>query len=322
MITSPPEMRALVNDLTGAAWSLAAIGILFESKLADQLVQPRTVDELAAASSVPPARIAKLLAVAAAHGVVVADGARYRLADGVVPVACGPMRESVIGEIRSSLLQPLAMLAAPSSVGWCHSDPAVLEAQGQASSVLPAVIKTQLAPMLGDLSARLARPGAKFLDVGTGVGALAIAACRAFPEMHVVGIDHADAPLAAARAKAGNAGVGDRLELRKLAIEDLRDEAVYACAWLPTFFVAEDALPRAIARVAASLEPGGWLIAGFFGGGDAKQRAITELLADSWGGPTPATAAAEAMLRDAGLREVRTLPGPAWAPQMLAGCRS
>jgi len=213
MITSPPELRALVNDLTSAAWSLTAIGILLESNLADQLVEPRTIDELA--SALPPTRIAKLLAVAAAHGVVVADGARYRLADGVVPVICGPLRASVVGEIRSSLLQPLAMLAMPSSPAWSHSDPAILDAQGQASSVLPAVIKTQLAPALGDLSARLARPGAKFLDVGTGVGALAIAACRAFPEMHVVGIDRADAPLAIARNKAATAGQIGRASCRE-----------------------------------------------------------------------------------------------------------
>jgi SAM-dependent methyltransferase len=322
MITSPLEMRAVINDLAGAAWSLAAIGILFESSLGDQLIEPRTLDELAAATSIRPARIEKLLALAAAHGVVVADGARYRLADGVVPVVCGPMRATMLGEIRSSLLQPLAMLTSPSSPAWSHTDPAVLEAQGQASSVLPAMIKTQIAPALGDLSARLTRPGAKFLDIGTGVGALAIAACRVFPEMHVVGLDHAEAPLAIARAKAATAGVGDRLELRRGSVHEMRDEAAYACAWLPAFFIAADTLPAAITRVVAALEPGGWLLVGIPGAGDPKQRAITELVADAWGGPSMTTAAAEAMLREAGLHDVRTLPGPAWAPQMLAGRRA
>jgi SAM-dependent methyltransferase len=326
MITNPPEMRALIHDLSNAVWSLAAIGVLFESGVADQLTEPRTVDDLATACPALSAqRIEKLLNVAAAHGVVVADGPRYRLADGVVPVMCGPLRATMAGEIRSHLMQPLALLdsarASAPKGGWSHTDPALLEAQGQASGVLPVMIKTAIAPQLGDLSARLARPGARFLDIGTGVGALAIAACRTFPELHVVGVDAYDVPLALARDNVERAGLRDRLELRKLPIEELRDEATYACAWLPAFFIAPKTLPAAIARVAASLEPGGWLLMGVLGAGDPKQRAVAELVGDAWGGPTPPIAAAEQLLRDAGLREVRTLPGPPWAPQMIAGCR-
>ena len=47
--------------------------------------------------------------------------------------------------------------------------------------------QANLARQLDDLSARLGRPEARFLDVGTGVGALAVAMCRVFPHLRVVG---------------------------------------------------------------------------------------------------------------------------------------
>jgi predicted O-methyltransferase YrrM len=326
MIKSPPEMRAAVNELSNATWALATIGVLFESGLADQLGEPRSADELATTCRAFSARrIEKILGLAAAHGVVVADGARYRLAEGVQAVLCGPMRATIAGELRSQLMQPLAFLdsataSAPTEL-WRDATPVMRQAQGDASSILPAMIKTAIAPMLGDLATRIARPGAKFLDVGTGVGALAIAACKAFPEIRVVGIDSHDEPIELARAAVARAGLAERIELRRTAVEQLRDEAAYACAWLPAFFIADDQLPAAIVRIAASLEPGGWLLMGTPGAGDAKQAAVWGLVADLWGGPTPTTMAAEGLLRDAGLREVRTMPGPPWAPQMIAGQR-
>jgi SAM-dependent methyltransferase len=266
-----------------------------------------------------------VLGVAIAQGIVVADGDRYRIADGVAPVLCGPMRATFIGEIRSHLMQPVALLdsatASIASTAWTHIDPRILQAQGDASSVLPAVIKMALAPMLGDLVARLDKPGAKLLDVGTGVGALAIAACKTFPQIHVVGLDPSAAALELAHANIARAGLADRIELRQLVVEQLRDEAAYACAWLPAFFIAPDLVPAAITRVTAALEPGGWMLMAIPGAGDDEQRAVNELVGAVWGGPTVATAVAEEWLRDAGLREVRTLPGPAWAQQMIAGVR-
>jgi hypothetical protein len=327
MITDPQQMRALVHELTQATWSLAAIGALIDSGLADQLVEARTLDELAAGCRAFSARrIEKLVAVAAVHGIVVAEGGRYKLADGAKTVVCGPMRATVAGEIRSHLMQPVAMLdtarAAAPTTGWSFTDPAILQAQGDSSGVLPMMVKMQLAPMMGDLATRIARPGAKLLDVGTGVGSLAIAACRVFPELKVVGLDIADAPLALARVNVAKAGLAERVELRQVAVQDLADDGAFAFAWLPAFFIPDELLPRAIARVAAALEPGGWVLMGSPGGGEPKQRAINELVGDVWGGPSISAPAAEELMRGAGLVDVRTLPGPAWAPQMLAGRRA
>jgi protein-L-isoaspartate O-methyltransferase len=313
MIKTPPDLRALTFDLSNAVWSLATLGVLFESGLGKQMIAPRTIAELATACpQITASRIERVLAVALGHGIVVADGERFRVADGVAQVLESPLRGVLLAEIRTHLMQPVAFLdSAGTSTAWAHTNTTLLQAQGDASAVLPMMLKMQIAPQLGDLAARLARPGAKFLDVGTGVGSLAIAMCRAFPGIQVVGLDPYESALALARANVERAGAA--VELRNIAVQDLRDEAAYACAWLPMFFVTSEA--AAIARTYAALEPGGWLIAAAAGEG-----AGPKLVADVWGNAISAAQTSELLLA-AGFVEVRTMPGPEWAPQMIVGRR-
>jgi SAM-dependent methyltransferase len=326
MIGNPQEMRALTMDLTCSTWTLAAIGALFESGLVEHLREPRTADDLATrCPSLASTTIRCCLDVAAAAGVVTNDGGRYRLADGVMPLAQPPAIPSVRGDVRAHLMQALAFLDAAGAKektppGWRHTDPAILQAQGDASAMFAPMFKMNLVGSMGDLAARLEAPGARFLDVGVGVASLAIAMCRSFPTLHVVGLDTADAPLALARDNIARSGLGDRIELREIAVGDLRDEASFDFAWLPSFFIPEAELATAVARVRAALRPGGWLIfpsGGYVG--DESRRAIFALVSDLWGGPALTAAQSESLLKSAGFSTVRVLPGPPWAlPTVIA----
>ena len=66
-------------------------------------------------------------------------------------------------------------------------------------------------PRLGD---RLAGP-AEILDVGTGVGWLAVALARAYADARVVGIDIFEPALDLARANVSAENLQDRIELRR-----------------------------------------------------------------------------------------------------------
>ena len=144
--------------------------------------------------------------------------------------------------------------------GWRYRDPAVLQAQGQLSRQVARGIDA-LASQRPKLSAMLLRPGA-VLDVGTGVGWLAIELARAWPALRVVGLDPWEPALALARQNVGVSGLADRIELRTQRVEELDEAGAFALAWLPGPFIGREIACSALARVQRALVPGGWLIFG------------------------------------------------------------
>jgi hypothetical protein len=237
------------------------------------------------------------------------------------------MRTSIQGDIRGTILQVLAFLDSGTSpsveMGWKHTNRAMLQAQGDSSAGLAPMLKANLIPTMGDLASRLERVEARFLDIGVGVASLAIAMCRAFPHLHVVGLDSYDVPLSIAHENVLRAGLESRIDLVHCSVEMLEEEKSFDLAWLPTFFIAESALPAATARVRAALRPGGWIIypTGANPNANAQQSAIFELLTHLWGGPGLSVERAESMLKEAHFTSVRPILGPSWAPAMVVGQR-
>jgi tRNA1(Val) A37 N6-methylase TrmN6 len=102
-----------------------------------------------------------------------------------------------------------------------------------------------------ELAALLGRPGA-FLDVGTGVGWLAIEAARVWPALRVVAIDIWEPALARARRNVAASGLEGRIEVRAQDVTARPERAAFALAWVPApFFRA--ALAGALARVREAL---------------------------------------------------------------------
>jgi hypothetical protein len=146
--------------------------------------------------------------------------------------------------------------------------------------------------------------------------------CRAFPQVHVVGLDTFDVPLAIARENVARESLGDRIELRRIAVQDLADEESFDLAWLPAVFIGEQVLGPALKRVRAALRPGGWVLFPVMGAAGAdRQRAVGQLLTALWGGPVLSLQGAEALLKEAGFTAVRALEGPPWAPALVVGQR-
>src|SRR4029077_4004988 len=114
--------------------------------------------------------------------------------------------------------------------GWTTTDPVILESIGRASMSMPGAIVAG-APELANVTS--------FLDVGTGVGWLAVAATNVWPSANVVGIDVNDHVLERARANVASVGLEDRITLRKQSVAELDDVDAYDLAWVPTFFIPE-----------------------------------------------------------------------------------
>src|SRR5215470_10343148 len=117
-------------------------------------------------------------------------------------------RQAVLALIQTIFRQALDLLENPARIpGWNYNDPDILQSQGQVSRLIVRGIETMAAqrPELGEA---LRRPGA-FLDVGSGVGWLAIEAARSWPALRVVGVDPWEPALTLAQNLA-QSGVAER----------------------------------------------------------------------------------------------------------------
>ena len=166
----------------------------------------------------------------------------------------------------------------------------------------------------------MAALGSRMLDVGTGVGALAVSFAQAFPQLQVLGIDILDRSLDLARQAIAAAGVADRVTVRKQDVAEFADDAGFDVAWLPAPFIPRAAIDSGLPRVTAALRPGGWLILGHGKlGGTPVEDALTRLKTIAHGGTVLDEAAACQLLRTAGLTSVRPMPTPAGAPAITIG---
>jgi SAM-dependent methyltransferase len=160
----------------------------------------------------------------------------------------------LLGIIRMSLHYAVDLVDNPDrSPGWTYTDPAILDGFGRGSAMIPGLIASAH-PGLAEVTS--------FLDVGTGVGLLAVAAANVWPKATVVGIDLWEPALERARPNVVQAGLEDRITLRHQDLADLDDVDTYDCAWIPTFFLTEPVLEAGLAAVVRALRPGGWVVLG------------------------------------------------------------
>jgi 2-polyprenyl-3-methyl-5-hydroxy-6-metoxy-1,4-benzoquinol methylase len=282
------DIRQQIARLSVSCNALVAMGIVLQARAAGMPADPavqRQADE-----------VLKALGVCeAVHGLAAAD---------IAPVLAG---------IRADLLIGAKMIAGPPShPGWTHGESALLQSAGDVSAGFPPLLKTRIAPQLDGLSDRLAAPGAAFLDVGVGVAALSIAMVRQWPSLRVVGIDPWAPSLTIARRNVLSAGLAPRIELREIAGEDLAEFGAYDLAWIPSLFIPQRSIARIMQRAGQALRPGGWLLFPTLNPGDDPLVAATARFRTAlWGGSSLSPDAATTLLREAGLIDVRLLPGAA-----------
>jgi methylase of polypeptide subunit release factors len=221
----------------------------------------------------------------------------------------------------SPLLQAAA-LAAGSFQGWAVHGESTLTAQGRASGSAVVLFARFVLPHYSGLVERLAEPGARMLDVGTGIGALAIGCAQAFPQVHVTGIDVLARVLDIARSHVRASPVASRIELRQQNVAELTETARYDLAWIPAPFVPEPAFSAGVARMVAALRPGGVLMVGHGSfDGSELQIAITRFKTIATGGTPLDGPTATRLLDKLGLSCVQTVPTPPGAPRITAGRR-
>jgi len=191
--------------------------------------------------------------------------------------------------------------------GWVLRDSATLQALGQASRQNVRGIVT-LAADRPKLATSLA---GRFLDVGTGVGAMALEAAEQCPSVGVVGIDIWEPSLALARANVASSPHAERIEIRAQDVTQLDEPAAYTLAWLPAPFLPRPVAEAALDRLAAALAPSGHLVVGFYAvPPDRVSAALTALRVVRSGGHVWDIAEMEHQLAARGFLDVETCTLP------------
>jgi SAM-dependent methyltransferase len=289
-VATPVDVAAVLHHGEQAAWSLAALTLVGRGDGSPALTGAAT-ELLVALGVLDPA-----------------DGSLRGLDH-----ATGPQ---VAAQAAGSLLKTAALARGDGAVWSAQSDEA-LRAQGEASAQGARAFAQLALPAMPDLAQRLERPGARMLDVGTGVGALAVAYAREFPRLQVLGIDVLERSLALARQTLAETppDVAERVVVRHQDIADLVDPDGFDLVWLPAPFIPEPALRAGLTRIAAATRPGGWIMVGHGKGGEgAVADAVTHFQTVAYGGtPLDGTEAVE-LLHRSGFESARTVPTPPGAP--------
>jgi SAM-dependent methyltransferase len=218
-----------------------------------------------------------------------------------------------IGQIRVfSQTNAKLLNAHTQSIGWDHDEAKILEAAGDASIGFATLFKNTIAPALNGLEVRLSMPDASFLDIGVGVGALAIEMARIWPKLNITGIEPWPPSIAMARSRIAAEGLNDRILLREQSGENLTDSEAFDLAWLPSVFISEPALSSILQKVRVALRTGGWLLFPMTKpGADQLATALATLRTAMFGGFIATPEAAEALMRKHGFVEVHTFPSAA-----------
>lgn len=242
---------------------------------------------------------------------------KARGVDGVVSLGAEDAA-GLAAQAAAPIHQVAALLRGEGLMWSAQSDEALL-AQGRASAQGAAGFAQFALPMLAGLREAFA-DGARMLDVGTGVAAMAVAYAELFPQLTVVGIDVMPRVLELAEQAVSASSVSDRIILRQQDVSLLDEPETYAFAWVPAPFIPESALGVGVLRVVESLLPGGWLMLGHGRyGRSAVDDAVGRFKTIAYGGTALDDGQAQEMLRSTGLVEVGTVPTPEGAPAITVG---
>lgn len=216
-------------------------------------------------------------------------------------------RTMVIGHTTTMLRQAMDLIDDPVRPGgWYYTDPQIVQGQGAGSVIVADLIA----------GSGIGTENARILDIGTGVGALAVAFCRAFPSSTVVGIDTWELSLELARQNVAVAGLGSRITLRHTPIEAFEDDDGFDLVWMPVMFLSKASLEEAVRRAVAAMRPGAQIVLGRYAGPDDPLVGVLgDLRTIRSGGTLLGPSDTCALLEGAGLVEVReidrTWPAPA-----------
>jgi SAM-dependent methyltransferase len=304
-----------IGESQQSAWVFSVLAAAAETGLLDALDSPRDLSTLAEHAGAPEALVGRMLEVLAALRLVVRSGEGWVASPGLSPLLTPPVKEMLLAELRSTRLQAARFVeeaAARALVqdGRRLGDEESIRAQGVVSALGTETLLATTYPRIPGLLAQLSRPGAEFLDVGAGAGGVAITVARHFHGLRVVALEPEELPLRLARENVAAAGLGERIELRAMRVEELKDSDRFEAAYVSQMYMTDDPLIRGLRAVRAALRPGGRvLLTAASVAGDGLRPALSRLRNELCGGGARLPEDLIRMLDECGYEAVEVLEG-------------
>ena len=309
------EPRQVIGNLSTSVWAFATLACAVESGLLGQLTEPRSLTDLSAITGIDSALAERVLDVLVSLGLVRREGDVFASAPGLLPLLGTPAMDDFLAELRTTYLQSWQVIQSARqgglALGWQHTDPEILQSQGRSGRGLTQMLAQQVFPSLDGLEERLRAPTAAFLDVGTGVGIIAIELCRLYPKLHAVGLEPQAAPLAEARRNVAAANLERRIELRAPTrrgsdgSRGLRPGLPAECVHAPR------GVPPWPADGLRALRPGGWVsLVAISAPGPELDAALSRLRNVLWGGNVQFPEQVAEMAREAGYVDIKVGGAP------------
>lgn len=237
----------------------------------------------------------------------IGDGVRLALGDDLTDLDDAEIAPLLV-EIEMAFVESGELFREPDrTASWQIEDRDHLQAMGRASS-------SAFDRILGLASTRPSLQAALdgvFLDVGTGVGGIALRAAQTCPDLDIDAIDIWEPALRLAAGNVAASAHAGRIRLRRLDVTELDPGPRYTLAWLPAMFMKRSVLERAIDRIAAASCSGGWLIAPLYTKPDDPFMAVMSSLRTlRSGGEVTQAAELEALLRAREYVDIEVDVGP------------
>ena len=144
--------------------------------------------------------------------------------------------------------------------GWSDVDDELVLRQGRGSAVAAGLIADTVFPLMPGVAESFETGHGRFLDVGVGVAAIAIALCQRFPGVTAVGLDVLPEVVRLARDEIASAEQVDQIEVRQQSITELVDLDCFDLAWVAQPFIPRADLDAGLPRVLVALRPAGALV--------------------------------------------------------------
>lgn len=267
----PPPLRQHPDDVLDvmeradeALWFATALSAAAEAGVIRQLEKPRTTEEMARGLSLDPSLVTALVDALVSAGLASRESGRIQAAPALEPFTSAQGSQTLNAALQAPLLQThdfrrrlregtLAL------EGWTHADESIIEAQGALTRLWTAKALPKL-KFLPGLVGSLDRPGASLLDVGAGAAGLSITLCQAYPHLTAIALEPAEHPAQVGERHVRQAGLDNRIVLRRQRVEHMEDEEAFDLAFLPQMFLPDSVIAEAARRIFRSLRPGGWLL--------------------------------------------------------------